>query len=280
MKKIMTLMIMAALMTAALTSCGQVAEPETGSVGFSETAAAEDETTPPEESIAETEPPVETSAPEEESQPEETTTSAAVTTEPPSTEPTISYHEWLLQSISFDSYFGDQEFHDLAYNMGLANAYDEGKAYAIVPESGGAGHVYYNVYYTDDYGSSWAEGEFYDELNGENKHFALEDGGIMLFSLHSARAETYPIVSYLYFDGMGIRAVELKEYLSQTVLSDGRLLSEADNIEYEITYRYDYVFNITITDSESGEMLCGEQDFDLQWAAAYALENEFTEPME
>ena len=275
MKKIITVSILAAMLAAALTSCGQVDEPGTAYSGSSEAAAAA-ESDISDETDDESEEHSETTAPEDESEPEEITETTTVTSEPerpePQVEGSIGKHEWLLQTISFDSYFGDYRFHQLA-NMGLANAYNEGMAYVIVPDSGGAGHAYYHVYYTVDGGESWSEGEFYDEINGDNEHFALEDGGIMLFSLHSARAESYPIVTYLYFEDGAIKSLELKEILAQTVLSDGRLLFETEGLDYEINYRYDHVFAITITDGESGEVL-RDDEFNFGHAIEYQLNDQ------
>lgn len=279
MKKKTLMLAIIAVLTAALSACGSIDEPLTTVRNESESSSVSEEESP-DDSQAETEAPVETAAPEE-SQPEEVTTSEPEeeVDVPDILTPTISKHEWLLQTIKFESYFEDEyRFHELV-RLGLANAYDEGKAYAVVPQSGGAGHMYYKVYFTDDGGESWTEGEVYDEINGENRHFALEDGGIMLFSLNSPRSETYPVVIYLCFDGSGIKSVELKEFLAQTVLSDGRLLSETSGLDYEITYRYDHVFKITITDGDSGEVL-RDDDFDFQYAVDYALESQQIEPMD
>lgn len=277
MKKLITMWILAAVMTAAFTSCGKIEEPGAANIDPAEDSRTA-ETEAPEESEPDTDEPEESSAPEE-SQPEETTTTKQEIEIPDRTEPTISEHDWFIQMIDKDYVFDDEYSFGELYEKGLANAYGESKAYAAVPQSGGAGHMYYNVYSTEDGGKSWSEAGVYDEINGNNKHFALEDGGIMLFSLNSPREETYPVVIYLYFDGEGIKSAELKEYLAQTVLGDGRLLSEADNIDYEVTYRYEYVFDIIIIDNDSGEVLC-DKEFDLQYAKAYALESDQYEPEE
>lgn len=276
MKKTVTMLLLAAMMTAACASCGQVDEPSVGNGRIEDSSAAEDESAVTEEAEEDSEEPEVTTEPEEPEPEEETVTTAEIVI-PDRTEPNMSYHDWLMQSMELDAELDGYSVRELMQSMGLANVYDEGKAYALVPDSGGAGHAYYKVYHTEDYGESWTEGEFYDEINGDNRHFALEDGGIMLFSMKTARAETYPIVTYLYYDGGEIRSVELREFLSQNLLSDGRMLSEVSGVDYEITYRYEDIFDIIVTDSESGEILGEMRDLDLRWAKAYALEDELTD---
>lgn len=272
MKKMITMLTLVAMLTASMTSCGVINETIGGSESSRAQVAAGDNEQPlPEDSDVEKDEPADTEQPEEfvpeddSVEPEESVSDADIS------EPAVSGHEQLVETIDPDYVFEQGYSFSELYEMGLANATGEGTGYALVMSDGGAGHIYYNVYSTNDGGASWSEHEFYDELSGRNSHFALDDGGIMVFSTASPRDEGYPIVTYLSFDGEGIQSVEIAEYLAQTVLDDDRLITDADDIEYYITYLYGYVFNIVITD-ENGQQLL-DRDFDMQTALSYSQGN-------
>ena len=261
-RKTITILLTAALMSAALASCGQTSDGndnESTSKASAEVTSASDETVTPEETTAEeeTEVPEETT-PEEEEQPVESepddSSEAEEEEDPEKTEPTETQHDHWVSQIAEHTFENGQTFKEL-YSAGMANVYQEGKAYAVVPMEGGAaaGSVYYKVYNSTDGGENWLECENYREDNGGNSHYALEDGGIMLFSNHTARAEKYPVVYYLYFDGIGIKSVELKDVLAEIELSDGTLLKDVEDIYYESEYIGDYKFELTLKDTITWE---------------------------
>ena len=279
MNRKMTAALLAALiMTASLASCGNVGGSDDTS-SAAETTAAEEiaapEETTPEEEVYE---PEETTTEEEEpaeSEPDDSSAAEKDDSEPEVKEPVISEHEVWISQIADHTFEDGHTFKELC-DLGMANVYQEGKAYAIVSMEGGAGagSVYYKVYNSTDNGQSWLECENYREANGGNSHFALDDGGIMLFSNHSARAVNYPIVTYLYFDGIGIKAFDLEEVLAQTALSDGTLLKDVEDINYEAEYLGGYKFHLLLTDPFTYEDVF-DDDIDLSSAVDNTLSNMF-----
>lgn len=267
MKKLTSMLIFTAMLCAALTACGQVEEPaakeetapaaETSAAAEESEAPAEEEPTPtPEEETPE----VTTVTEAPESEPEVTTSSAK---EAESSAPELSNNELNLSTIDGTSVVGESgmtftELHD----MGLANAFMQDGAYAVVPSDGGAGHKYYKVYTTADGGASWQEGQFYDEPSGVGTHVALDDGQIMSFITYGAYSERFPQVTYMYILGDRVEKVDVGTVLGDTELDDGRLLKDAGEVDFTVDYVSGYTFNIKFTDRETGDTLCDRQ-FDL-----------------
>ncbi|ADU23249.1 MULTISPECIES: hypothetical protein [Ruminococcus] len=264
--KILTTLILSALLTASLASCGDTKEKKDDS---SKAAAVitDDETTSDEEVTADEDTTDVPTADEDSSAaPAETTDSKAETTS--SAADTKSHEEWLSQ-IEAHTFDNGSSFLELNA-MGLGNVYQEGKAFAVVPSDAAAGSRYYKVYNSTDGGKNWLDCEDYREVNGDNTHIALDDGGLLLFSNHSARSEAYPIVSYLCFDGIGIKAYELNEVLAQTVLDDERLLKDVENIDYTVSYTGGYSVQLTLTDPATGAVVC-DREFDFAPSIESAL---------
>lgn len=272
MKKTVTILMLAAMLTAALTSCGELDSPASYKEDHgNKTVSEEQEISSPEDYDEEMQESEDTDIPDEKPQEDESVTTEPQPDEEDSSETDLSEHDSMLQTIDSDYIFEQGFSFAELYDLGLANVIDDGIGFAIAPADGGAGHKYYQVYSTNDGGASWTENGFYDELSGRVSHFSLDDGNIMSFTLESARSEKYPIVTYIYFDGSGVQSVELAEYLAQTLLDDGRLITDADGLIYSITYQYGYLFNIVISDENGAQLL--DQDFDMQYILAYSLGN-------
>lgn len=250
-KKILTALVLSAMMAATFASCGDVKKDEKDSSNKDSVAANNDDNvTADEDTTAEEVKPEEPTPEEDSSAPEEKTDSEPETQ--PDTEPDMTLHEFWISEIEEHTFENGSSFRDLA-DSGFANVYEEGKAYAVVRSDGAAGSIYYKVYNSTDGGKNWLECETYREANGDNTHIALDDGGMLLFSYHTARNEVYPAASYLYFDGIGIKAVELEDVLAETTLDDGRILKDVENAFYDITYSGGYKVSVKIADSETGE---------------------------
>ncbi|MBQ8967381.1 hypothetical protein [Ruminococcus sp.] len=274
MKKLIAMLTLSALICAAFTACGQVedssSEPDTTTTAAVQDTEAPAETAEPEEPTPEEEVTV-TEAPADDSEPEETETETTTVTE---AEPEISVHEQNLASIVITSKFEEGFTFSGLLDMGLANANGPGLGYVMIPSFGGAGHMYFKVYSTNDGGVTWNYDEnfgFYDELNGNSKHIALDDGGIMSFNIAGAYAERYPMVSILYFDGTRIQCTPLADVLADTELADGTLLKDAGEIDFDVTYLGGYKFYITYYNFESGAVI-GEKEYDLSDAVFTALQ--------
>ncbi|WP_024858620.1 hypothetical protein [Ruminococcus albus] len=269
-KKILTALILSAMMTASFASCGNTKDNDSSKADTNSTASADSVVTDEEDTTAEEEKEEEPTA-EEDSSAADDDSSKSDDSAPEDTEPEISQHESDIASIAAYTFESGNTFSDLN-KMGLANAYENGKAYAIVPLEGGAaaGSVYYGVFNSTDGGANWLPCENYREANGTNTHIALDDGAILLISTGSARQETYPVVSYLYFDGIGIKAVELTDVLAKLELTDGTLLKDAENYGVEAAYSKGYKVDLTVTDYNSYETVY-EGQFDFADAIETAL---------
>ena len=270
-KKIITALILSAMMTASLASCGDVKDKDSSKADTNSTAASTDNDVTGEEDTTSEEDKDTEPTPEEDSSKADDDSSKSDDSAPEDTEPEMSLHEFQLSSIAAYTFDGNYSFTDLN-GKGLANVYEEGKAYAIVPLEGGAaaGSVYYGVYNSTDGGENWLPCENYREANGNNTHIALDDGAILLISSGSARQESYPVVSYLYFDGIGIKAVELTDVLADLKLADGTLLKDVEYYDYTTAYNKGYDIHLTITDTNSGEDIYDGQ-FDFTEAIQTAL---------
>ncbi|SEK84478.1 hypothetical protein [Ruminococcus albus] len=270
-KKILTALILSAMMTASLASCGDVKDNDSKADTSSTAASTDTDVTGEEYTTAEEDKDAEPTAEEDSSKADDDSSKSDDSSAPDDTEPEMTLHEFNLASIAAYTFDGGYTFTELN-DMGLANVYEEGKAYAIVPLEGGAaaGSVYYGVFNSTDGGENWLPCENYREPNGRNTHIALDDGAILLLCSGSARQESYPVVSYLYFDGIGVKAVELTDVLADLKMSDGTLLKDVESYSYTAAYNKGYDIHLTITDNYSGEDLYDGQ-FDFTEAIQTAL---------
>jgi hypothetical protein len=272
-KKILTALILSAMMTASLASCGDVKDNDSKSDASSAAASTDTDVTGEEDTTAEEDKDVEPTA-EEDSSKADDDSSKSDDSAPEETEEKkqATLHDTYVSKIAAYTFDNGHSFSELN-SMGFANAYDEGKAYAIVSMEGGAaaGSVYYNVLNSTDGGENWLPCETYREANGNNYHIALDDGAVLLLSTGSARQETYPVVSYLYFDGIGIKAVELTDVLADLKLADDTLLKDAENLELSMVgYGGGYTVELTFTDPNTYETAY-EGEFDFTEAIQTAL---------
>ena len=263
-KKILTALILSAMMAATFASCGDVKNDDSKADTKNSTAAADSDVTGEEDTTAEEDKDEEPTAEEDSSAADETTDSEPETPADDTTDTKqASLHDSYVSKIAAYTFDNGYSFSELN-SMGFANAYDEDKAYAIVSMEGGAaaGSVYYNVLNSTDGGENWLPCENYREANGSNIHIALDDGAILLISSNSAASASYPLVSYLYFDGIGVKAVELTDVLAQLALTDGTLLKDAENLDLSATYSGGYTVALTFTDLNTYETAYeGEFDF-------------------
>ncbi len=145
----------------------------------------------------------------------------------------------------FSTVNGDYTFNDLNAK-GLANTVN-GKWYCIVPTDAGAGHAYYQCYYSTD-GNVWNEGGVYDETNGNNYHYAMPDGRILLFNTQGPIASNVPIVSVLALgDDNTIKSTPLPDFFKNQYLTDGSLLDQTEGLGFYITYNGGYNFTFSFT---------------------------------
>ena len=141
------------------------------------------------------------------------------------------------------------------FKKGLSNVTPDGLAYCLVYSDAGAGHRYYDSYFSHDKGKTWTKGTFYDEINGDNTHIAMQDGSIVLFSNHSPRGETYPSAFRLYPEGKGIKSEGLGDIFAGAKLGDGRAVDSGIDVNYEVTYLGKERFLFHFTDAQTKEDL-------------------------
>ncbi|MBR0125704.1 MAG: exo-alpha-sialidase [Treponema sp.] len=141
------------------------------------------------------------------------------------------------------------------FKKGLSNVTPDGLAYCLVYSDAGAGHRYYDSYFSRDKGKTWTKGTFYDEINGDNTHIAMQDGSIVLFSNHSPRGETYPSAFRLYPEGKGIKSEGLGDIFAGAKLGDGRAVDSGIDVNYEVTYLGKERFLFHFTDAQTKEDL-------------------------
>ena len=146
----------------------------------------------------------------------------------------------------FNTPNGDFTFDGL-YADGLANTAN-GKWYAIIPSDGAAGHMYYQTYYSTN-GTDWTQGGMYDETNGNNYHYALPDGRILLFNTEGPVASNVPIVSAISIgDDNAVKGTPVNDFFANQYLNDGSLLDATEGLTFYVTYNGGYNFTFSFTD--------------------------------
>ena len=123
-KKILTSLILSAMITASFASCGKVKDNDSSKADTNSTASADSVVTDEEDTTAEEEKEEEPTA-EEDSSAADDDSSKSDDSAPEDTEPEISQHESDFASIAAYSFESGNTFSDLN-KMGLANAYENG----------------------------------------------------------------------------------------------------------------------------------------------------------
>lgn len=190
------------------------------------------------------------SAPSDESEPISNIDSVSEQTAEPIT-PDSSIAEYTFEGAEGITY----SYNDL-YDIGLSNTNANGN-YALVPDSGGAGHMYYQSYHTLN--GEWVKGDMVDLPGGNSTFFALDDGRILMFSTGGAASNDFPLVELIQCNAGNIITSELPDYFNTLELYDGTSLSEHPGTEFICTYDSGYAFTFTFTDKENGTILFNEQ---------------------
>ncbi len=113
-------------------------------------------------------------------------------------------------SHKFES-FGETVTFSALLKEGLANVTGEGTAYALTYANGGAGNLFYDVYYTSDGGKTWEKSEkLFDILNGTLSRAALEDGKLLIIDHAGVSFEEPPAVYIAGFNGTEVTKEEIK----------------------------------------------------------------------
>ena len=153
----------------------------------------------------------------------------------------------------FNTPSGDYTYESLSY-MGLANTMN-GKQYCLGPSDGGAGHAYYKAYSSSDGGKTWNEAGTYDEPSGENYHFPLEDGRIILFNAMGPASPNVPAVfSIGVSDSGSVSSQQVTGFFDGLTQNDGTPLTSSEGLRFFITHTEGYNFTISFTD-EAGNMV-------------------------
>lgn len=250
MKK--TMLIAAAAAELLLTACGSVDESSEAKTTTAAPAVSQSEP-------AESEAP-EVPASEDESVPDEDQDpSSEDVSVPDKTEPDMTWHEWLLFNIkdaSFESPdSGTVSFRELV-EQGKANSYAEGRAYALISAGGGAGHVYYDFYFTDCAGITWTkQDEPLDLFSGPSCSFALDDGRLMFLTERGVYDDPAPVLITLSFDGIAVTTETNEDWLKGIELDDGTVYDGSTHVDFSARKIGDYYIELVLADSEDGSIL-------------------------
>ena len=159
----------------------------------------------------------------------------------------------------FETSQGLSYTYESLYDIGLANTLDS-VSYALVPEDGAAGSLYYQVYYTENGG--WVKGDMIQLPSGDNTYFALDDGRILLFSAGGAASSDFPFVEMLTLVGNKIGAAELNDYWSGLTAYDGTPLSNYPGCSFWCTYDGGYSFTFNFSDGYGTAIYSGSVTID------------------
>ena len=142
---------------------------------------------------------------------------------------------------------GAEYTYDDLMAAGLANT-SNGKMFCLVPNDAGAGHAYYQCYYSTT-GSEWNDAGMYDETNGNNYHFALPDGRIILFNTEGPIASNVPLVSSIALaDDNTVKSTSVPDFFKNQYLDDGSVLDATEDLRFFVTYNGGYNFTFSFTD--------------------------------
>ena len=251
MKK--TTLIAAALASLLLAACGAVDSSTDGTTTTTAAPAASQEQTP--ESETSSEPgsqPEDEPASQEDSEPDESTGSV-----PDKTEPNMTEHEWLLSNIK-DSSFTREDGETVTFSQlveqGMANAYQEGCAFALVSAGGGAGHVYYDHYDTEDGGETWSKGSV-ELYSGTTYSFALEDGRLMFLTKRGAFDDPAPVLVTAYNSGGSFFVETSNNWINGVKLDDGTAYDGTVPVDFSARYLGEYRLELSMANADDGSVL-------------------------
>ena len=161
----------------------------------------------------------------------------------------------------FNTPNGDYTYESLSY-MGLANTMN-GKQYCIVPSDGGAGHSYYKAYNSSDGGKTWNDAGVYDEPSGENYHFPLEDGRIILFNAMGPASPNVPAVFSIGMSDSGtVSGQQVTGFFDGLTQNDGTPLTSSEGLRFFVTHTGGYNFTISFTDDAGNMVFNANYDLD------------------
>lgn len=248
-----------------LVSCGKtdsdskaapIEQQETTASQSAVTSASETEAPAEEKTVTETE--------------TETKPAPVTTTTPPEIKAPETYDD-MLATVDLDSSFetenGAVTFAE-RLNAGFANVTGNGRAFCLIPESSGAGQLFFASYYTVNGGGSWQKGDPVSMFRGRLQGFAVEDGRAVVVDFPTASGEPLPMAYILSLverdEGFSVSCTPDEEYFRTFKdFNDGK--------RCDVSVRYDGSLNlmIEIKDSESKE---------LQYSGLTALDPDTLEP--
>ena len=143
----------------------------------------------------------------------------------------------------------------LQYSKGLANVTADGEAYALVYDSAAAGSSYYTVFFSDDNGVSWmTKGKNFRETNGSNRFIALDNGDILMFRYCTPAEEAFPELYRITYSNGEVQDEKLDDILDGAVLSDGSKIG-SPYYKYEVTYFGGTRFKVDFYDHDPEDYL-------------------------
>ena len=182
---------------------------------------------------------------EQESVPEE----ESLTADESTPEDASTDYEKLIASIAAESKIQSAEGDEVSFTElradGLANVIGEGKAYALVFASGGAGNLMYDVYHTTDGGATWEKGDPVSIFNGKMSRIALEDGRLLLldslFAADNQRTEVYAVSCSEEFN---ITVSPIEGWTDALKFTDVPLYDEVKPVIYQAEYAGGYTVKV------------------------------------
>lgn len=167
-------------------------------------------------------------------------------------------YELLLASVDKDYSFmqasGDKITFSELLEQGYANVTADGQAYCLVKSGGGAGSVFFKVYYTENGGGSWEDGGMVSIFNGSLQLFPLEDGRIIAFDKVIAAETSNPYVYLFRHENKGVVMETDERYFDGLVLDDGTKLAPGSHVDVQGKYLGNYKIHLTVT-GEDGKVL-------------------------
>lgn len=155
---------------------------------------------------------------------------------------------------------GEYTYHDLVY-YGYANTMN-GKQYCIVPTDGAAGQAYFNAYTSTD-GTNWTDAGTYSEPNGDNYHYPLEDGRIILFNAGGPASVNVPGVYAISLSDSGtVSNEQVSGFFDGLTTNDGTPLTSATGLSFYVSYNGGYNFTFSFTDEAGNMVFNGNYELD------------------
>ncbi|MBR4554542.1 MAG: hypothetical protein IKO27_03010 [Ruminococcus sp.] len=203
-----------------------------------ETVSVPEQVSEPDNSEPET-PPDESSEPEEKAPP--------------------TYEEKLASvdgSYKFTSADGEEATFAELLEKGTANVTDMGKGFALFYSGGGAGNMFFDLYFTNDGGATWEKGEPYSLKNGKLQFIRIEDGRILIFDRPVDTENNSPDVHEVRFypEGRLVNDNNITDLWFSEFSIDGSFVYGID-AEYKGGYVMDVTLKALADESETGMTL-------------------------